>query len=506
MMKLFSSLFAKILFWFLLNLILVAGVLLGFYAFQSKMDLDVIFGRQTMDRMHVTGRLISHDLTQTPRATWNDVLTRYSEIHRVNFALLLEDGSAFLSKDMHIPDDVMKMLMDTFPPKPPPGGFWPPPRYDTPQEDHKGLPPNCDAGVGGQVFKETMPIKPHEKHGGRPRLMMRTKSPTQYWARIIIPVFIDPWGPPQPAMLIAASESINGFFFDPLPWMIVVGAVLFISVFLWIPLVRNITRPLARMTTAAEQIARGRFDVRIREPRADEIGRLADSINHMTLRLSGFIKGQKRFLGDVAHELASPVARIHVGLSILEKRVEPEKKVLVADVMEDVEQISSLINELLSFSRAEITPYKIKLVTTDLLPVVNRVIQREETPAVLIITAIEPGTTVIADPELLARALANIVRNAIRYAGDFGPIHITAENKREAVVIEVRDAGPGVPQELVEQLFEPFFRPEPSRSRDTGGVGLGLAIVKTCIEACDGTVSARNLEPVGFAVTITLGA
>jgi len=508
MMQLFSSLFTKILFWFLLNLILVAVLLFGFYAFQSNMDLEAIFGRRTMDRMHIAGRLISHDLSQTPRAAWSDILSRYSEIHRIKFAVVLEDGSAYLSQDMHITDAVLKKLMDNFPQRRPAEEFWRPPGFAARQKFPPGPPPEPATSIAGQRPDKAKLMEAEAERDGRPRVMMRTKNPTRYIARIFIPVFTQPSQPPVPVMLVAASDSItgHGFFFDPLPWMIVAGVVLFMSVLLWIPMIRNITRPLARMTAAAEEIAKGKFKVRIREPRSDEIGRLATSINDMTLRLSSFIKGQKRFLGDVSHELASPVARIQVGLGILEQRVEAEKKELVADVMEDVDQISYLINELLSFSRAEMSPEKIKLNTIELLPVVTRVVQREGTPAVPITTAIEPSTTVVADPELIARTLANIIRNAIRYAGDHGPIHVTAENKRNEVVVEVRDQGPGVPPEMLGQLFEPFFRTEPSRNRETGGVGLGLAIVKTCIEACQGSVTARNIDPIGFAVTLTLKA
>jgi len=286
--------------------------------------------------------------------------------------------------------------------------------------------------------------------------------------------------------------------------IIVAAAVMLISALLWIPLVRNITRPLARMTHAAEEIAKGRFDVRINEPRADEIGRLGSSINHMTSRLCGFVKGQKSFLGDVAHELGSPIARIQIGLGILEQHVDANNRKQVVDVMEDVTHMSNLVNELLCFSRAEMDTAKVMLNTIELLPVLQRAVQRESMPTTEIITKIDPKIRVIADPELLARALANIIRNAVKYAGDAGPIHVSAKREGNKIEIQVKDSGPGVPDDLVEQLFEPFFRPEPSRDRCSGGVGLGLAIVKTCIETCKGTVSARNLKPKGFAVTITL--
>ena len=84
------------------------------------------------------------------------------------------------------------------------------------------------------------------------------------------------------------------------------------------------------------------------------------------------------------------------------------------------------------------------------------------------------------------------------------PVHISAEKQKNKIVLIVRDAGPGVPETMLDQLFEPFFRPESSRNRDYGGVGLGLAIVKTCIETCQGTVSACNGKPNGFIVTVIL--
>jgi two-component system sensor histidine kinase CpxA len=260
------------------------------------------------------------------------------------------------------------------------------------------------------------------------------------------------------------------------------------------------------MTLATEAVANGSFDVSIQESRADEIGRLARAINHMTSRLSAFVKGQKRFLGDVSHELGSPIARIQFGLGALEQRVEGENHKRVVEVMEDVDHMSRLVNELLAFSRAEMKSNAVKLEKFDLLPVVQTAVKREITPATKVSIKIDPEVSVLASSDLLTRALANLVRNAVKYAEDAGPINVTAEKKMDVVEIEVRDSGPGVPEDLLDQLFEPFFRPEASRDRDSGGVGLGMAIVKTCIETWKGTVSASNLQPNGFVVTITLNS
>ena len=500
-MKSISSLFAKILFWFFLNLTLVGLVLVVFFAFQSQLDLHALLGQQASDRMRIAGRLIAHELSRTPKTDWNEVLVRYGEIYQIDFSLVFEDGSQLSPKDFPVPSGVVQKALSTQHPRFPGTRFF---RSFRPEDGFE----KDGMGHRNHMMDQRDGDRPHfGRRGPEPRLMMRTTNPLRYWTGLWIPVFQEPQSPPASAMLLAASESItgNGFFFDPLPWLIVAIAVILISVVFWIPFVRHITRPLTRMTKAAEEIARGRFDVTIKEKRADEIGRLGAAINYMTSRLSGLVSGQKRFLSDVAHELGSPIARIQLGLGILEQKVDQDNRERVADVMEDVTHMSKLVNELLSFSRAEINPAKVRLKPTPLLPLVERVVQRERVSGVEIISRVEPELMAMADPELLARALSNVVRNAVRYAGDAGPIEISGKKNQDGVVIEVRDSGPGVPEDMANQLFEPFFRPEPSRDRESGGVGLGLAIVKTCIQACNGTVVAGNVQPTGFAVTITLG-
>lgn len=506
MMKPVSSLFAKILCWFFLNLALVAAALAVFFAFQPQVNLYTIFGQQGSNRLRSAGMLLSHDLNQTPRANWSGVLARHAAIHGVGFALVLEDGSRFFSTDMDLPDAVKTRARKVLRRKPPWGRFSPPGASGDLQRHSKD---HSLDGVADFLKEESTGRKApghFEAHHRKPPLMMRTRQPTRYWSGIRIPLFLEPSAPPAPALLLAVSDSVTGkgFFFDPLPWMIIAAAVILISVLLWVPMVRNITRPLARMTLATEEIAKGRFDVSIHEPRTDEIGRLARAVSHMTSRLSAFVKGQKRFLGDVAHELGAPIARIQFGLGALEQRVQGENRRRVVEVMEDVDHMSKLVSELLAFSRAEMNTKTVRLETMDLLPVVQEAVKRETTPETEIIAEVDPGIRVVASFELLTRALANILRNAVKYAGYTGPIYVSAERRRDEVVIEVRDNGPGVSEDLLDQLFEPFFRPEPSRDRDSGGVGLGLAIVKTCVETCRGTISARNLEPKGFAVTITL--
>ncbi len=102
------------------------------------------------------------------------------------------------------------------------------------------------------------------------------------------------------------------------------------------------------------------------------------------------------------------------------------------------------------------------------------------------------------------RALSNVIRNAVRYAGHAGPIDVTAQDTSALVPIRVSDRGPGLAENELQSIFEPFYRPEPARRRDTGGVGLGLAIVKSCVESCQGSVVCRNRKGGGLEVELVL--
>jgi two-component system sensor histidine kinase CpxA len=253
------------------------------------------------------------------------------------------------------------------------------------------------------------------------------------------------------------------------------------------------------------RIAGGQFDVALEVKRRDELGNLAESIGRMAHRLSDLVNGQRRFLGDIAHELCAPLARIQVAMGILEQHANEDDQEYVNDVREEVDHMSTLVNELLSFSKAEFGA-SIHLSPVNVAETVERVLQREASEAADVRTEISRELAVVAEPEYLFRSLANIVRNAIRYAGNAGPVRISARNGDGQVTITVADSGPGVPDKELEQIFKPFYRPDQARQRETGGTGLGLAIVKKCIEACGGTVACRNLAPRGLAVEVRLPA
>jgi len=303
----------------------------------------------------------------------------------------------------------------------------------------------------------------------------------------------------------ADSLSMGGLILDPAPWLgLVVGTVVF-SVLFWFPLLHGITRSIGQMMQTSRQIAEGRFDVRVSTRRRDELGSLAESINQMAARLNGFVKGQKRFLGDIAHELCSPLARLQMVLGIMEQRAgEGKQGEYAKSANEKAQQIAALVNELLVFSRASFGATAIHLASVSVEQIVTEAIRREAAEGTEIKTEITAGLTVKADGELLVRALSNLLRNAIRHGGADAPIRITAAIENGGVMIRVVDHGPGVPEEELAKLFDAFYRLDSSRTRETGGVGLGLTIVKTCVESCSGSVVARNRQPHGLEVTICL--
>jgi two-component system, OmpR family, sensor histidine kinase CpxA len=158
--------------------------------------------------------------------------------------------------------------------------------------------------------------------------MSHTKDPSRYWV-IVRSMFKAPdQRRPEPLNLVLVSDTLGagGLFFEVGPWINIGLAALALSALLWFPLVRGINRSIAQMTQATRQIAEGRFETRVAEGRRDELGDLGRAVNQMAARLAGLVAGQKRFLGDVAHELCSPLAKLRVSLGILDQRAGAEHK------------------------------------------------------------------------------------------------------------------------------------------------------------------------------------
>jgi two-component system sensor histidine kinase CpxA len=267
--------------------------------------------------------------------------------------------------------------------------------------------------------------------------------------------------------------------------------------------VGGITRAIRRMNTAAHSITEGRFDVRVPAQRRDELGELAGSVNTMAAQLGDFVERQRRLTADVAHELCSPIARMQRAMGVVEQRATPEQSAYLEKLNRELQHMAALVEEVLAFSKAATVPRQASTEDFDLEKLVAEVVTGEA-PESQVEVHIPAGLRLRTYREALDRALANVVRNAVRYAGQSGPIEIRAGEAADRVEIDIRDHGPGVPAQALEQIFEPFFRPEMARQRNTGGAGLGLAIVRRCVEACQGTVTARLPEGGGLNIRLSI--
>lgn len=525
----------KILAWFFVNLAVLGALIFLFLRVQFHVGINSLLAGPTDDRLEAIARPLAAELSQRPSAEWSAALDRAMTAWRKRGvrAALYRGNGRFVNGDFPaVPPEVLQALdrVERHPPGPPGGrGGHHPPGDDRPDHgpmdfldlmamsgDGNGGPPRPSSG-GNVPDDRLRPLRGASSAAPLEKFMLVSNAPRLYWAG----VSLGEWhvggmgrggGPPSTLALLLASDSLRGggLFFDYTPWLLLGGGLVLVSVLLWLPFVHGLTRALARMTRTAEQIAQGRFDPPHPLKRRDELGRLNRALGHMAVRLDGYVSGQKRFLGDTAHELLSPLARLEVALSILEHQGGPaDGNSYVGQALEEMRHISALVHDLLSFTKAGMRSPAALLPSVPLADMARQAVAREAAEEKVSVEVAD-DLQVCAEPDLLVRALANAVRNALRYAGDAGRITITAkpatrgDDGAETVALTVADEGPGVPPETLGRLFDPFFRPETARTRETGGVGLGLAIVKSCVEACGGRVAVRNREPHGLELIFTL--
>jgi two-component system sensor histidine kinase CpxA len=483
---------AKILLWFFSNLLLVALAAYAFIEFEFHLGPESLLGGRAGRRIDALADLIKGEINSEPPSQWTSELARAGNLYGIQLLIVSPDGRLQAGENIELPNEVTARLFRPRPPQPP-GPLNPPP-------GGPDQPPPPGMGAPG----DPPGLLPGPPPGPVEHRMVHTLDPSRYW--LLMPL-IPPQalGPAPPLTLVAVSDSIGlgGLVLDFTPWVAAAGGIVIFSLLFSLPLVRGITGSIREMTGATARVAEGRFDIRVREQRSDELGLLAGSINRMAGRLAGFVNGQKRFLGDIAHELCSPLARAQMAIGILENELGAGR---LEDLREEVQQMSDLVNELLSFSKASLAAGRIQLQSIPLHQVLARAIEREDLAPPAVESTVPEDLLVKAEPDLLCRALSNLLRNAVKYAGEAGPVEAAAECRASEVILTISDHGPGVPEEALAQLFDPFYRVDVSRARETGGAGLGLAIVKTCIESCGGRVSCHNRTPHGLAVAITLPA
>jgi two-component system sensor histidine kinase CpxA len=492
-MRLHFGLAARIALLAIANCALLGLVFAIYVRLQLRTDMNSFLMAAARERIIAISRQIELDLQNMPAASdRNRLLQRYSADYRVGFHLFINNGQQVAGNPIELPDSVRKQLAG----RPEIGGRERPefqdPMMAAPPEAAFGMrPPKRNGG-------------PRPPRAGDPFLVETSTSP-RYWVGVRMPVPDSNEPEPRHGTLLITSSSLwtNAFFFQLTPWLVMGGVASLLSVLCWLPFVRNSTRAVHKMLAATSAISTGRFEVDAASKRSDELGALGASINHMASQLDSLVRGQKRFLADAAHELRSPLGRMQLAAGILERKADSEDLRYIADLKEDVEMLSDLTDELLVFARAESTPAS-RVAPVAVEPLIEKVLRMERQENAEIRVDVAPGLRVLADEALLCRSIANLLRNSIRYAGASGPIDVSARAENGHVLITVADSGPGVPDELIDKIFAPFYRLDESRNRRTGGAGLGLAIVKSTMDACGGSLECRNRKPAGLETTLKL--
>ena len=289
------------------------------------------------------------------------------------------------------------------------------------------------------------------------------------------------------------------------PWLPIVAAtlasLLFAALLAW-----YFSRPIRALQRAFDAAAAGDLAPRFAHaaPRliGDELAELGHDFDRMSAQLRALMDGQRRLLHDVSHELRSPLARLQAAIGLAHQRPDRLQASLERIERESV-RMDRLVGELLTLSRLEAATTLPATEPVDLVEMVDQIADdaRFEAGAVVDVDAPEP-VTVRGAPDLLWSAVENIVRNAVKH-GAGGPVNVCLHPDGDLVHIEVLDKGQGIAPEHLGDVFEPFFRSNPTRN-NVDGHGLGLAIAKRVVETHGGRISAANRAEGGLRVTITL--
>jgi len=307
-------------------------------------------------------------------------------------------------------------------------------------------------------------------------------------------VFIGPRGVPITGLIIGVITS--GLVCYLLSWYLI--------------------KPIVRLRTATRQLAAGDLTARIGAPgatRRDEVAGLMRDFDAMAERIETLLNAQSRLLNDISHELRSPLARLNVALGLARQRAGVESTDMLDRIELEASRLNELIGRILTLARLEDGEQLVPQTPVPLNELVQSVAEDAEFEAQArhchVNPKIEDGNwDVRGNASLLHSAVENVVRNAIRYTaeGTAVEVELTREMRTGAseAVLRVSDAGPGVPPDALNKLFEPFYRLDEARGRQTGGVGLGLAITERAVRFHGGKVAALNRKPSGLIVEIRL--
>ncbi len=303
-----------------------------------------------------------------------------------------------------------------------------------------------------------------------------------------------------------------GQLVQELPSWARVAIPVFISFILCLLLARSFSKPIAIIKKAATELGKGNLATRVKgiTQRNDELGQLANSFNQMAEQLQQNQSAQQRLLGDVSHELRSPMTRLQMalGLAQQESTTKSARENYLQRCQLEIDRLNQMIEEALVLSRLENTLQKIEKKHLDFTDLIQNIIYEEQFVAnekLITITLASPEKIkLFGDQNLLVSAISNVLTNAVKYSPQHSTVKVSLSVDKQLVNLVICDNGIGVPPQSLPQLFTPFYRVNLARDRKSGGTGLGLAIAKQAIIAHQGNIFAKNNATKGLSVTIQL--
>lgn len=295
---------------------------------------------------------------------------------------------------------------------------------------------------------------------------------------------------PDGRWLVAAFSDERGSS-NPLPrLMLIIGSIALGIGLASYPLVRRITRRLEHLNNAVEQVGLGDLSVRVDVDGRDEIAGLANNFNHATEQIERLVTSHKTLLANASHELRTPLSRIRLGLEMYHESQDTKR---LEGLRSDIEELDSLIEEILLMSRLDNSSAEAKLEEIDLSELINEEISHYEDASLA-----GHADVIFGDKRLLHRLVRNLVGNAFKHGKP--PVKIELRQDNEYVILAISDNGPGIPVAEREKVFQRFYRGKDRQNVE--GYGLGLSLVKQIVDMHDGAIGFK--DDTGFTIEVKL--
>lgn len=305
-------------------------------------------------------------------------------------------------------------------------------------------------------------------------------------------------------------SELEKIFLSSVNYSITLAAIISVlaAILLTVLYARRTLKPIKDITSAAERIESGNLDQEVRVKSRDEVGKLASAFNSMAAELKKQERLRKNMVSDVAHELRSPLTKIHGYLkAIKEGTIETNEKA-IDSLYRNSKLLKRLVEDLHDLAMAEAGKLNLEKQPILLDDIISRAVEsihlRLEKENLELNIGSNGKILLNVDPDRIHQVLQNLLENAIFHSPEGGTIQLDTERSDEQVEISISDEGEGIPREDLPYVFDRFYRVDRSRSRTTGGTGLGLTISKELVEAHGGGIDVKSEEGEGTTFTVTL--